>query len=159
MAREKCKPVKVKTLTFEEAFANSTSRLTLKSAAALLKVSKSTMRRLVAENKIFHYRLGKHYIIPTRAMEAYTKSNGKATWLEQAENVGKHETRIIGLHTLSLPVDRFEDATSQDLCCECNTNCWHCELTESCIEDSPGAYGVYCYKCAAEFEKNNTSNI
>lgn len=111
------------------------------------------MRRLVVENKIFHYKLDRHYLIPTKAMEAYTKSNGKASWQEQAENVGKYETRIIDMYILSLPREKFENATISDTCIECGAICWHGKNTEDCIKTFPEDYKVYCYRCALDFDK------
>ena len=138
----------IKSKTFEEAFANSTDRLTLKRAAKLLKVSKSTMRRLVVDKKIFYFKLGNHYIVPTKALEEYTKSNGSASWLEQAENVGKYETRIIDICSLSLPIIKHDRATKQDKCVQCGINCWHSDNTENCKKEFPNDYKIYCYKCA-----------
>ena len=138
----------IRSKTFEEAFANSADRLTLKRAAKLLKVSKSTMRRLVVDKKIFYYKLGNHYIVPTKALEAYIKSNGKATWLEQAENIGKYETRIINSDIISLPTVKPENAYTQVECQGCKTKCWHSEKTKSMIDEGANEYEVYCYKCA-----------
>ncbi len=111
------------------------------------------MRRLVLDKKVLHYKLDRHYIIPTKALEAYTRSNGKASWLEQKENVNKHEARTIDSSILSLPVDKFDKATTQDVCLKCKTHCWHSDITEGRIKEFPEDYKVYCYKCALEFDK------
>ncbi len=118
-----------------------------------MKVSKSTMRRLVTNKKIFHYRLGeRHYIIPTKGLDAYISSNGKATWFEQAENVGKYEVRIVNMDIISLPTNKHETATSKTECQSCKAVCWHDKISEELLQESPSEYKFLCYKCAVQEE-------
>ncbi len=118
----------------------------------MLKVSKTTMYNMVKNKKIYHFKVYEKRVIPQKAIEAYTKSNGEATWTEQQKYFCEREVRLIDYKNFSLPTLKPDDATIQIECPKCNRLCWHDKFSKGCVDDIPGFNEVFCYVCALEKE-------
>lgn len=95
--------------------------------------------------------MGNKILIPTKAIMAYINSQGRATWIEQKKIHCMHEPCLTDLENIvSLPTVKPKDATKQVECRECQTLCWHTEITEKLTTDNDHTF--FCYMCAINKE-------
>ena len=117
------------------------------------------MYNMVKNKKMYHFKIYEKHIIPQKAIEAYMKSNGEATWTEQQIYFCEREPFIFKDKIISLPTLKSKDASIQAECPRCTQSCWHSDFSKSCIDDMPDYYEVYCYKCALEITENGSPSL